>query len=65
MSSTRTNRTIEDQEHWYICGWCGFEQYSLKTEIQPVPCVDCGWVHREVKRYDLPTDIKLDLTQYG
>jgi len=59
-----STRTSKDQEHWYICGQCGLEQYSLESEENPVPCVDCGYVHREIKKYDLPAEIKLDLTQY-
>jgi rubrerythrin len=65
MSTTRTNRTVEDEEHGYICGQCGFFQYAIRSQEPPVPCVDCAWPHREVKKYDLPADIYLDLTQYG
>jgi rubrerythrin len=64
MTTARTKRTIESEETWYICGWCGLEQYAVKGTEPPVPCVDCGWAHREKKRYDLPSEIKLDLTKY-
>ena len=57
-------RTTKDQEHHYVCGQCGYEQYALKSEELPIPCVDCGWVHRAERKYDLPSDIKMDLTQY-
>ena len=59
-----TRRITEDEEHFYICGQCGYEQYAVKGNELPVPCVDCGWVHREKKKYDLPNDIKLDLNNY-
>ena len=57
-------RVEKDQEHFYVCGQCGNEQYALTSEELPVPCIDCGWVHREKRKYDLPSKIKLDLTKY-
>ena len=59
------SRTSETKETFYICGQCGFEQYAVIGEEPPVPCVDCAWPHRELKKYELPTDIKMDLTNYG
>lgn len=58
------DRTDDDKEHWYICGRCGNEQYALQTEELPMPCIDCGWPHRTRKPSDVPSTIKLDLTQY-
>lgn len=60
----RSSRTEADEESFYICGQCGLEQYYLKDAEPPVPCVDCGWVHKELKKYDVPSEIKLDLTKY-
>lgn len=57
-------RTSDDVEHGYKCGQCGFFQYAVVGEKAPVPCVDCGYVHRERKKYEIPPQIKLDLTQY-
>ena len=57
-------RVSERKEHFYVCGQCGNEQYAVISDKLPVPCIDCGWVHREIKKYDLPTTIKLDLTKY-
>lgn len=61
---TSSRRTNADREHFYICGRCGNEQYAVVGEELPVPCIDCGYVHRERKVDDLPPDIKLDLTRY-
>jgi len=58
-------RVEEDQEHSYICGQCGNEQYAVVGDELPVPCIDCGYVHRERRKYKLPSEIKLDLTKYG
>ena len=60
-----SERTDRDKEHFYICGQCGYEQYAIISDELPVPCVDCGWVHRDKKKYQIPSEIKLDLTQYG
>ena len=60
-----SERTEKDREHFYICGQCGLEQYAKVGEELPVPCVDCDWVHREKKKYDIPSEIKMDLTKYG
>ncbi len=57
-------RTSEDEEHGYTCGQCGEFQYAVVGEEAPVPCVHCGWVHRERKKYTVPNVVKLDLTQY-
>jgi len=57
-------RTSDDVEHGYICGQCGLEQYAVKDEELPVPCVDCGWIHRERKLDSVPSVVKLDLTKY-
>ena len=57
-------RTENRREHWYICGQCGYKQYALISDDLPVPCVDCAWPHRELKKYDLPGQIKMDLTKY-
>lgn len=54
----------DDVEHGYECGQCGFFQYAVVGEEAPVPCVDCGWTHRDRKKYDLPSEIKMDLTGY-
>lgn len=62
--SLRSKRTVEDEEHWYICGQCGYEQYAVIGDEPLIPCVDCNWPHREVRKYDLPNEIKLDLTKY-
>lgn len=57
-------RTVEDKEHHYVCGQCGNEQYAVTSDSLPVPCIDCGWAHRELKKHDLPSEFKLDLTKY-
>ena len=58
-------RTSKTKEHHYICGQCGNEQYAVVGEELPIPCIDCGYVHRERDKYDVPAEIKLDLTKYG
>lgn len=57
-------RTSDDKEHWYVCGQCGLEQYAVIEDELPEPCIDCGWIHRELKKYDHPSETKLDLTNY-
>lgn len=51
-----------DEQRWYVCGQCGDEQYYLIDEEPPVPCPDCGWEHKSVRKYDLPSEIKVDLS---
>ena len=57
-------RTSKDKEHFYICGQCGLKQYAQVGDDLPIPCVDCGYEHRDLPKYDLPSEIKLDLTKY-
>lgn len=64
MSNSNTGRVIEDEENFYICGQCHLEQYYLRTDEPPIPCIDCGWYHKDREKYDLPSEIKLDLTKY-
>ena len=59
-----SQRTTKDEELSYICGQCNLEQYYVKGAAPPVPCVDCGWIHKERKKYDLPSEIRLNLSQY-
>ena len=47
---------------YYICGQCKDKQWYLKSEDAPIPCPDCGWEHRDQKKYDLPSEIKLPIT---
>lgn len=46
---------------YYTCGQCRDKQYYLKSEEPPVPCPDCGWIHKEMKPSDVPSQVKLDL----
>lgn len=57
-------RTSKDEETFYVCGQCGMEQYYVKGEAPPVPCVDCGWAHKERKKYSVPSEVKLNLSNY-
>lgn len=57
------NRSV-DKQTFYICGQCGDKQWYLATEQPPVPCPDCGWHHKDRKKNNLPSDIRLDLSQY-
>lgn len=59
-----TERTSEDEQSFYICGQCGDKQYYLKTENPPETCPDCGWWHQSRRKDSVPSEIKLDLTQY-
>lgn len=59
-----SQRRIDSQQTFYICGQCHDKQWYLKTEEPPVPCPDCGWNHKDRAKYDLPSEIKLDLSKY-
>ena len=54
----------KDQLNFYICGQCKDKIYHDKTEEAVIPCPDCGWAHKDHKKYDLPNKIKLDISQY-
>ena len=58
-----SDRNIDRKLLYYICGRCkGHITYS-KGEEKPNPCPDCGWGHTDKLKYDdVPSDIKLDLT---
>lgn len=58
------NHKRESDQTFYVCGQCKDKQWYLKTENPPIPCPDCGWLHRDQDKYKLPPEVKLDLTQY-
>lgn len=49
---------------FYVCGQCGDKQYHLVNEEPEIPCPDCGWYHKERKKYDVPGEIRVDLSQF-
>ncbi len=57
-------RTSEDEQSFYICGQCKSKIFYLKSESPEIPCPDCGWEHKDRDKNDVPSVIKLDLTQY-
>jgi len=59
-----SERTSKDEQSFYICGQCNDKQYYIKGENPPVPCPDCGWHHKDKRKYEVPSEIKLDLTKY-
>jgi DNA-directed RNA polymerase subunit RPC12/RpoP len=59
-----TKRNGEDEQTFYVCGQCLDKQWYLKSDSAPVPCPDCGWWHKDILKYDLPSDFKIDLSQY-
>jgi DNA-directed RNA polymerase subunit RPC12/RpoP len=59
-----TERTSRDEQTYYVCGQCHDKQWHLKTEAPPVPCPDCGWWHKDKEKDSVPSEIRLDLTQY-
>jgi len=56
-----SERTSENEQTYYICGQCKDKQWHLKTEEPPVPCPDCGWWHKAIKKNSVPSEIRLDL----
>ncbi len=63
-SSGHSHRVRDDIQRHYICGQCGDKQRYLQNEEPPIPCPDCGWTHKDRKKYELPSKIKLDLGRY-
>lgn len=59
-----TKRNGEDEQTYYVCGQCKDKQWYLKSEKPPIPCPDCGWNHKDRLKYNLPSEIKIDLSQY-
>jgi DNA-directed RNA polymerase subunit RPC12/RpoP len=58
-------RIYINKQTYYICGWCKDKQwYLINEEKPPIPCPDCGWMHKNRLRYELPTEIKLNLADY-
>ena len=56
-----TDRNSDRKYAWYICGQCGYEVYHLKSEPRPNPCPECGWEHETKNKYNIPSEVKLDL----
>ena len=54
----------DDEQSFYICGWCRTKIFHLKTEEPVVPCPECGWSHKERKYDDVPAKIKMDISGY-
>jgi len=54
----------EDKYGFYICGQCGSKIEYLITDGISDKCPDCDYEHLDRDKYDVPSEIKLDLTQY-
>lgn len=59
-----SERTELDEQMFYVCGQCKDKQWYLKTEDPPIPCPDCGWWHKDIDKYAVPDEIRLDLNNY-
>lgn len=59
------SRRPEANELFYVCGQCGLEQEYLPSEEPPRACRDCGYVHRERKPNDVPSEIKIRINDYN
>lgn len=56
------DRNQEDRQRYYICGQCKDKQYYLVNEEPPIPCPDCGYIHKDRDKYSVPSRIKIDIT---
>lgn len=57
--------SIEDDEQlYYICGRCRHKIYFLVTEDAPVPCTECGFEHKSRLVTDVPSETKIDLSEF-
>jgi hypothetical protein len=61
----------ENKYGYYKCGQCGAIVEYLLSEGIPDICPDassasgdCAYEHKTRDKYDVPSEIKLDLTQY-
>lgn len=61
---SNAERIYKNKQTYYICGQCNDKQWHLINEEPPVPCPDCGWCHKNRLKYELPTEIKLNLSLY-
>lgn len=61
---SNAERIYINKQTYYICGQCLDKQWHLVNEEPPIPCPDCGWCHKNQRKYELPTEIKLNLSQY-
>lgn len=65
MSDGRIGSTTrDDRQSFYVCGQCRDKQYYLSSEDPPIPCPDCGWMHKDRRKYVIPPVIKVDLSQF-
>lgn len=58
------DRKSTREQTYYECGQCLDKIWYLKSEDPPIPCPDCGWWHKDKRKDDIPSEIKLDLTGY-
>ena len=54
----------DDRQNNYICGKCRYQIDYLASDEPPVPCPECGYEGKEIRITDVPSKVKLDLTQY-
>jgi len=60
------DRIFDDLQSFYICGQCDTKIFYLQSEEPVVPCPECGWIHREVRKYaDVPSRVKININKYG
>jgi hypothetical protein len=58
------DRITADRRSYYFCGQCDTKIFNRVTEEPNVPCPECGWAHKNRRKYDLPPVIPMDLAQY-
>lgn len=54
----------DDEQSFYICGWCKTKVFHLKSEEPTIPCPGCGYVHKDRDINDVPAKIKMDISGY-
>jgi len=54
--------TTDDLLTWWVCGRCKSDIPYLKTQRRQEKCPECGWVHGERSDSDVPSEIKLNLS---
>lgn len=56
----------DDIYGWYTCGRCKtpIEYLMNEGKKSQIPCPDCGYYGGEKDFEDVPSEVKIDLTQY-
>ncbi len=58
-------RVSENKLLFYVCGRCDTKIWHGKDEEPQIPCPDCGYYHKDRDYHDIPSEIKVNFSDFS